>query len=792
MNSYLRHLFKLFVLYQGRKDMNHSSIQSPHLLIIEHIPEHIELIEFTLIDANIRFTFDIVTTVIECKRYLAQYRYDGILSTYCLPSTNPLETFEVFKNSEQEIPFILLTGELEEEAATEITKVGITDYVLKDRMFRLPTVLQRALNEFELRRQQKSAITQLQQQAWRESIINRIVQAMRETLILVDVLQTMANLLHEALPISRCLIFQHNEEEQLRVKYVSNLTNNPYDLIGQPCPFFKHFQNVLMRGEQIAFNSIDPGLPDHVQQIASAFSVRSILITPLLYQNTYMGGISLHQCEQEIDWTENELLLVKSLAHQCAITIHQAKLYQSVQAELTERKRMEEKLRHDALHDTLTNLPNRALILDRLNHALKRFQRHSQNKPSQQPNKFAVLFLDLDRFKIINDSLGHAAGDQLLRIAAQRLSEALRAEDSLARLGGDEFVILLEEISEVNDAIEVVHRIHNLFKKPILLGHQEVMVSSSIGVVFSVEYYTHAEQLLRDADTAMYRAKSKRRGSYEIFDSSMHIEVMSQLQLENQLYRAIENQELRLYYQPIVSLQSRRLLGFEALVRWQHPEKGLISPVKFIPMAEDIGMVIAIDLWVLQEACYQLRQWQNLSAEHTSLSLSVNLSAQQFSQPELISQIDEILNTVKLDPGHLRIELTESVLIEKTSSAIEILGQFKERNIQIALDDFGTGYSSLSYLHRFPIQILKIDRSFISQLGTGLENSEIVKTILNLGRHLGLEIVAEGIETIEQVEFLRDHGCYSGQGYFFARPLKADAAIALLKQELKIQQFAAS
>ncbi|MCG9891957.1 MAG: EAL domain-containing protein [Thermosynechococcaceae cyanobacterium MS004] len=775
------------------KSMNESKLKKNvglnrllHLLIVEDVAQDVELILLTLESANIEFTYDSVSTATDFEYCLDHHVYDVVLSDYRLTNFNGSEAFKVLERSGKEIPFVLITGSLGEESAVEFIKAGMTDYVLKDRLFRLPMVLQRALDELELRHQQKAAIAQIQQQAWRETIINRIGQSMRETLVLEDILQRMADELHTALQLSRCLIFQPNSNDQLCITFVSSLTPDKSSLLDQHCPWLNHFKDVLAQAKQVALNTIDSSLPSEIQEAAAVYSLHSLLLTPLYYQQTYLGAINLHICDQPREWSEHELALVREIANQCAIAIHQAKLYQNAQIEIAERKKMEGKLRHDALHDALTNLPNRTLILDRLHHVLKRFQRDAHPSSAQAPNKFAVLFLDLDRFKVINDSLGHIAGDQMLQMVAQRLSAVLRAGDSLARLGGDEFVVLIEGIQDLSDAIEVVHRIHETLKKPMALDSHEVTVGASIGIVFSAAHYTHPAQLLRDADTAMYRAKSKQRGSYEVFDTSMHLQVMRQLQLEHELRHAIEHQELTLHYQPMTSLNSKQILGFEALVRWQHPERGLIPPNDFISIAEDTGLIIPIDLWVLREACQQLSKWQACLPGHHPLFMSVNFSGQQFLQSNLMSQIDQILSEVNLDPRQLRIELTESVLIEKTKVATEILNQLVARHIQVALDDFGTGYSSLSYLHRFPIHTLKIDRSFISPLGNNPENSEIVKTIVNLGLNLGLEIVAEGIETPEQLQFLEEHHCQIGQGYYFSKPLEAKAAFALLNQQTKI------
>lgn len=757
------------------------SSQSLRILIIEDVVADAELTILVLESSGLCFTCDIIATEIEFQRYLQDKYYDVVLSDYRLPSFNGSQAFDFLKQSGQDIPFILITGSLGEEAAVECIKAGMTDYVLKDRLFRLPSVLERALQEFALRRQQKMAIAQIEQQAWRETIINRIVQSMRETLVLDDVLQTTVDLLYEALQVSHCLIFQPDNAQQMRVCYTSkNNAACSEDVIGLSCDFYAHFRDELIQGEQIPLHRITDDLPEEIKDLATRYSIHSLLITSLCYQQTYLGGISLYQCDRERVWSDNEISLVKAIADQCAIAIHQSALYQSAQSELSERKKMEAQLRHDAFHDTLTNLPNRSLFLDRLNHALQLSNRRLYLNSDNSPELFAVLFLDLDRFKMINDSLGHLAGDQLLKIVAKRLVACLRGGDTVARLGGDEFVMLLEEIENVNDVIEVAQRIQDSLKVPISIDGNEIFISTSIGIALNSAGYTQPDQLLRDADTAMYRAKEQGRERYEIFNPAMHTEALKKLRLENDLRRAIERQELCLHYQPIVDLQLHKIIGFEALVRWQHPEQGLIAPADFIPLAEDVGLITAIDFWVLHEACHQLTQWQSQFPIVTKLTMNVNLSAKQFTKSDLPNQIEKILQGFNLDNSRLKIEITESILIEKTSLASQILSELSERNIQTCIDDFGTGYSSLSYLHRFPIHTLKIDRSFVARLNQNPEDGEIVKAIIILGINLGLTVIAEGVETLDQLEFLRTHHCHAGQGYHLYQPLASDAIATLI------------
>lgn len=444
--------------------------------------------------------------------------------------------------------------------------------------------------------------------------------------------------------------------------------------------------------------------------------------------------------------------------------------------DITDRKRAEEQLLHNAFHDPLTGLPNRALFMDRLGCAVEHAKR-------QENYLFAVLFIDLDRFKVINDSLGHTFGDQLLIGMASRLEACLRPTDTVARLGGDEFTILLEDVKDVSDAVRVAERIQAELRLPFDLGGQEVFTAASIGIALSTRDYDKPEALLRDADIAMYRAKALGKARYEVFNLGMHTRAMALLQLETDLRLAIERGEFQIHYQPIVSLKTGTITGFEALLRWQHPVRGFISPAEFIPVAEETGLIIPIGNWVLREACYQICAWQARFPANPPLTVSVNISGKQFSQPDLIEQIRQILQETNLAPQSLRLEITESVLMENTESAVSMLLQLKAMNIQLYMDDFGTGYSSLSYLHRFPIDTLKIDRSFISTTNLDGRNSGIVQTIIMLAHNLGMDVIAEGIETQLQLAFLKTLGCEYGQGYFFSKPVVAEVAEVLIAKQ---------
>ncbi|MDQ3133174.1 MAG: EAL domain-containing protein, partial [Acidobacteriota bacterium] len=443
------------------------------------------------------------------------------------------------------------------------------------------------------------------------------------------------------------------------------------------------------------------------------------------------------------------------------------------QTDITQRKQVEEQLTHDAFHDVLTGLPNRALFTEHLNLVVEQLTR----RPA---SLFAVLFLDLDQFKLINDSLGHAAGDQLLVEISRRLKHCLRPGDTVARLGGDEFTILLHDMKDATDAYYVAERIHDGLTLPLDIDGHEVYTTVSIGIALSSTGFDRPADLLRAADTALYRAKALGRARHEVFDQDMHSRVKTLLQLETDLRRAVERRELRVHYQPIIALDTERVTGFEALVRWQHPERGLVYPASFIPAAEETGLIIPIGRWVLEEACRQARAWQERFRPSPPLSLSVNLSGKQFAQPDLLDTIECILSATGFDAGCLKLEITESVVMENAESTAAMLLRLRAIGVQLNIDDFGTGYSSLSYLQRFPISTLKVDRSFVSRMGGRDEDSKIVRAIIMLAHTLGMDVIAEGVETTAQLAELKSLNCGYAQGNLFSRALSVAEVEELL------------
>jgi len=484
--------------------------------------------------------------------------------------------------------------------------------------------------------------------------------------------------------------------------------------------------------------------------------------------------------EQVIEYraiaADGRVLWLRDLVQVVKDEAGKALLLRGVVVDITKFKNAEEQLRHDALHDVLTGLPNRALFMHRLRQVVELAKR-------SQDYLFAVLFLDLDHFKVINDSLGHKIGDQLLIEISRRLEMCIRACDTVARLGGDEFVILLENIKNVSDATYVAERIQQELALPLNLSGHDVFATTSIGIALSTTGYDRPENLLRDADTAMYQAKSLGKARYQVFDTTMHTQAVAMLQMESDIRRAIEHQEFRLYYQPIVSLTTGNITGFEALVSLWHPERGLVSPAEFMPTAEKTGLIIAISEWVLRQACHQMRLWQLQFPSTPPLTISVNLSSKSFKQPGLVKQIKQTLHTSGLDACSLKLEITESVIMENNTLAKAMLSQLQALGVHICLDNFGTGYSSLSYLHRFPINTLKIDRSFVSNMSIGDDEnskSQIIQTIIALAHRLGTDVIAEGVETKEQLAQLRQMRCKNAQGYFFSKPVNSKAAETLM------------
>jgi diguanylate cyclase (GGDEF)-like protein len=509
---------------------------------------------------------------------------------------------------------------------------------------------------------------------------------------------------------------------------------------------------------------------ENLQDLSKNLNIRACWAAPFFSQTgELLGTVSLSHavpCEP----TPHHVQILKTATHLASIAV--------------ERHYAAEVIKQQALYDALTGLPNRVLFMEQLGQRIQTVQtsRLLSDKP-EQSYEFAVLFLDVDHFKLVNDSLGHNIGDQLLIEIVRLVKRCIRTKDTFARLGGDEFAILLETIEEVSQAQLIADRIRAVLSFPLKLNEHEVFTSVSIGIAHSSNGYTQPEELLRDADTAMYRAKTQGRAHYAVFDKEMHTHALSRLHMEMDLRHVVEDlflnntSQLQLYYQPIVSLSTDTIVGFEALIRWVHPERGFISPVEFIPVAEETGLIVPIGRWVLHEACNQLRRWQEKPGQAQDLIMSINVSSRQLLQPDFTSQISQILQATQISTSSIKLEITESVLMETATCVTDQLAQMQDLGIRLSLDDFGTGYSSLNYLYRFPINNLKIDRSFVDGLGSGQD--QIVQTIISLAHGLGMDVTAEGVETPEQLAQLKALGCEMGQGYLFSRPVDQKAAECL-------------
>ncbi|OKH53807.1 GGDEF domain-containing response regulator [Calothrix sp. HK-06] len=443
---------------------------------------------------------------------------------------------------------------------------------------------------------------------------------------------------------------------------------------------------------------------------------------------------------------------------------------QQLQVEIHSRRELQGKLLDIALHDSLTGLPNRVLFIRQLERALK----HAKQDTNYQ---FAVLFLDCDRFKVINDSLGHFVGDELLIAIARRIQGLLSPFDTLARFGGDEFAILLENITCLNMATDVAEAVLKKLSLAFKLSRYEVFMNASIGISWGNSNYEKAEYLLRDADTAMYRAKSSGRAQYHVFDPDMHFKAIQILELENDLRRAVEREEFLIYYQPIISLATGKIAGFEALVRWQHPTKGMIPPTEFIPAAEEIGLIYTLNIWIFKTALKQLKVWQKHSAFLENITININLSARLFSYPDFGAVVDKIIAETQVNPSYVELEITESVIMENNDIVRGILQQLKQKKFKLVIDDFGTGYSSLSYLHSFPLNALKIDKSFVKRMQDNQENMGLVPAMIGISHSMGMLTIAEGVETQEQLAQLRTLNCDLAQGFLFSQPLKQELVL---------------
>ncbi|MBI4804117.1 MAG: EAL domain-containing protein [Desulfovibrio sp.] len=669
---------------------------------------------------------------------------DIILVDLRMPEVDGLEVLANVVRETPDLPIVVVSGTGMIQDAIEALRLGAWDYVLKpvEDLGILEHAVRRALERARLIKENK---------AYRENLENLVRRRTAElhdrTLQLEDANQRLQNEIDERIIAETKYrsIFENAIEGIFQV--------NPEGKVVSANPAMARILGYKTPQELM------DGVDNFCSQLCEDASKREKFFRVLEDHG------SVQAFEVQTSRQDGQALWASVNAHlvtgKTAENVH----FEGTLEDISDHKRFEEQLLHQSLHDALTGLPNRALFSDRLSQAISRTSRNN--------SFFALLYLDVDRFKVINDSLGHAAGDQFLLKLAERLRGCTREADTLARLGGDEFAVISEQVRTLSGATMVAERILDEMRKPFTIDGREIYSTVSIGIICCGGFCGTAEEVLRDADLTMYRAKSNGKARYEVFDNALHEQTIQLLTMETELRSALTRNEFELHYQPIVDVISGEVVSLEALLRWKHPERGYIPPLEFIPMAEENGLIIPLGWWVLEEACRQLAALQARFPRPNPLSMSVNISAKQFSQADLSQKLQTLLSQSKIIPGTLELEITESVIMERGEAATDKLEEFKALGLKLFIDDFGTGYSSLSYLHRFPIDMLKIDRSFISEIDATGGHVEIVRAIVGLGLNLGMGLIAEGVETEAQLAVIRTLGCQLAQGYFFSKPCSA-------------------
>jgi diguanylate cyclase (GGDEF)-like protein/PAS domain S-box-containing protein len=739
-----------------------AQLAKANILVVDDTPHNLHLLSTTLTQQG--YEVKGVINGLMALRVARSASPDLILLDITMPDMNGYELCQELKADPQtcEIPVIFLSALDDVIDKVKAFAVGGVDYITKP--FQVEEVLARINNQLtiqaakaeirqlnaELEERVKQRTIQLETAYHKlESTNQELQQEIKERLKASNLLRQSEERLESILNSLEDVVWSANTVT-FELLYLNPAAEKVY---GRPIEDF--FKNSNLRLEMIH--------PEDRKraEILKAFSI-------LLETGSLDLEYRILRPDGEVRWLSDRSHVVKNdLGEEIRLD--------GIIYDITEQKIAQEKLIHDALHDALTGLPNRILFMERVEMALKQLKRRKNYL-------FGVLFIDLDRFKIVNDSLGHSCGDELLIAIASILQACLRSTDTVARLGGDEFTVLVDDVLDLEDVLKVSERIQARLANSFDLGGHTVFTSASIGIVIASKQYQNGVDLLRDADIAMYHAKELGKSRYAIFDPHMYERTLKLSRLERDLRLALEHKEFVLHYQPIVSLATGQLMGFEALIRWHHQELGFVSPIEFIPIAEDTGLIVPIGEWVLYEACRQLRTWQLKFPHATSLKMSVNLASQQIKHSSLLENLNRTLVETGLDGNCLKLEITESMLMDDGEATIELLSQIRAKRIQLSIDDFGQGYSSLSYLHRFPINTIKIDRSFVSNMNSDLENFEIVRTIATLAHTLGMDVVAEGVETAEQLAQLKSLGCEFGQGYFFSKPLDCAATEATISK----------
>jgi diguanylate cyclase (GGDEF)-like protein/PAS domain S-box-containing protein len=685
------------------------------LLMIEDVDADAEIAMRELKRAGLSVDHRRVETAAELVRECREFDPDIVLSDFALPHFDGLSALKLVRQLRPDVPFIFVSGTIGEETAIESLRSGANDYVLKTNLSRLPTAVRRALGDAAERSKRLETEEALR-------LRDRAVEASVNPVMIVSATDPDMPLVYVNGAFERVTGYSRDE------------------VIGRNCR--------ILQGT----DRDQPELEKIRRAIAEQCDGQALL-------RNYRKDGSLF-------W--NKLYVTPVRDPLSSRTTH----FVGVQYDITEIKRYQDELEHQANHDALTGLANRNLLKDRLQQSLALAHRYER--------AFSVAFIDLDNFKLINDSLGHELGDRLLKIAAERLSSCIREGDTVARLGGDEFVLLVTEQEREDTVYHVAQRVMAAISMPFMIEQREFKITCSIGIANFPRDGQDADTLLRNADTAMYRAKDLGRNTFQLYSADMNANFGERLTLETDLWNALERNEFVLCYQPKVDLKTGRIVGMEALLRWHHPSQGMIPPGKFIPVAEESSLIVQIGSWVIHEACAQNKAWQNANLRH--VPVAVNISARQLYDRELVEIIRNALETTQLRPEYLEIELTESAVMINVDETINTMARLRGMDVRISLDDFGTGYSSLSYLKRLPVTGLKIDQSFVRDIAYDPDDAAIVRAIVVVAHELMLDVTAEGVETAEQVEFLKTHGCSEAQGYYFARPVTADEMRALLER----------
>ena len=705
------------------------------LLIVEDDPDDAALCLHALKEGGIEAIADIVQTRDEFVEKIRAKSYDLVITDHHLPNWKGTEVVSLVRTLGSDVTVILVTGTLGDEDVVECLHLGITDVVFKDRLGRLPDAVRRSLMESRLRQEALRAKQSLAQA--NRTLSNQVCELQAQS--------DENNAIRDAL-------FQEKELAMVTLNSIGDAVVCT-DIWGNIS--FLNLVAEKMTG-WLGHDAVGRPLAE-VLRILDA-GTRETIPNPMKMEAGRLHSMHLPPKCVLIRRDGFEIPIEDSVA-----PIHDREgdttgaviVFRDVSA----ARAMAEEMAHSAQHDFLTGLPNRLLVSDRMNQAIRLASRHNK--------RLGVLFLDLDGFKHINDSLGHAIGDKLLQSIAKRLVKCVRGADTVSRQGGDEFVVLLSEMEKAEDAGQTATRILHAVAEAHPIDQHDLHVSTSIGVSVYPDDGLDAETLIKNADTAMYQAKENARQSYQFFKPAMNVRAVERQSIEEGLRRAVQRQEFTLHYQPKINLSSGEITGAEALIRWTHPTLGVVPPGKFIPVAEDCGLILPIGNWVLREACRQARAW--MDGGMPMITMAVNISAIEFRDEKFLGGVFDILEETGLDPEFLELELTESVLMRHAESTEAILKGLRGRGVQLAVDDFGTGYSSLSYLRKFPINALKIDQSFVRQIAASSNENTIVAAVIGMGQSLKLRVIAEGVETPEELEFLQNHLCDEAQGYYFGR-----------------------